>query len=63
MTGAAVGAFGVDTGLTAGPTTRLPALIHLHADSAGALQLKALLTSTYLKEGGKHEAFPKTVQH
>lgn len=50
MTGTVVGALGIDTGLTARPTTRPPALIHILTASAAALQLEALLTSTYLKE-------------
>lgn len=50
MTGAAVGALGIDTGLTARPTTQPPTLIHILTASATALQLEALLTSTDLKE-------------
>lgn len=50
VTGTAVGALGIDTGLTARPTSQPPALIHILTASATALQLEALLTSTYLKE-------------
>lgn len=57
MTGAGVGALRVDTGLTARVTTQPPAFIHILADLATAFQLKALLTSTYLTEVGKHEDF------
>lgn len=59
MTGAGVGAFRVDTGLTARVTTQPPAFIHILADLATAFQLKASLTSTYLTEVGKHEDFLK----
>lgn len=63
MTGTAIGALSIDTGLTARPTTQLLALIHILADLTATLQLKSLLTSTYLKEVGKHEDFLKTVQY
>lgn len=51
-TGAAVGALGVDAGLAARPSPRPLALVHILADSATALQLKASLAGTHLKEGG-----------
>lgn len=60
MTGAAIGALGVDTGLTARLTTQSLAFIYILADSATAFQIKASLTSTYLREVGKHEDFLKT---
>lgn len=60
MTGAAVGAFGIDTGLTARLAPQLLAFVHILADLSTIFQLKALFTSTCLKKVGKHLAFLKT---